>query len=84
MTMNRREGYKTAKNMPASHVESTLCLLLVYQYNVKTVALKGNTFLVLFDGGARLCCILCCQPRRREAILRNVDISPGILMLWRN
>jgi len=35
--MNTSEGCKTAKNVPESRVESTLCLLLVYQWNVKVI-----------------------------------------------
>ena len=35
--MNTSEGRKTAKNVPESHVESTVCLLLGYQCNVKVI-----------------------------------------------
>jgi len=39
--MNTSEGCKTATNVPESHVESTLCLLLVCQCNVKVINTEG-------------------------------------------
>jgi len=40
--MSMSEGCKSAKNVPESHVESTLCLLLVYLRDVKVINTESS------------------------------------------